>query len=313
MELTQKINFYEKRDFGEKINVTFAFLRQNFGPLAKSILFIAGPAILLIAVVAGVYQAALFNIGSETDSIEGPFGIVNEVDPFSYLAILSQGSLTSFLSIFVSALLVTVVYAYLILYIERADYHDITVAEVWERVKRHYLAILVSVFVYSVLVGLGFLLLIIPGFIALAALSFLFIIQMKEGLSLGAAFSRCFKLVSDNYLSTLGLIFVTAVLITIISMVVMLPFGLALGVPTFFSITEGNGLADSGGTLQVVLIIFQALSSLLSYLLYAILLIAVAFQYANLVEKKEAAGLLESVNTIGQTDQPAHNRDDETY
>ncbi|MGB3850095.1 MAG: hypothetical protein WA958_09025 [Tunicatimonas sp.] len=300
MELTQKINFYEKRDFGEKINVTFAFLRQNFAPLAKSILFIAGPAILLIAVVAGIYQASIMGMGAGAD-------------PFDFAEILSQSSLTSFLSIFVSALLVTVVYAYLILYTERADYDNITVAEVWERVKRHYLVVVVSTFVYSVLVGLGFLLLIIPGFIALAALSFLFIIQMKEGLSLGAAFSRCFKLVSDNYLSTLGLIFVIAVLITIISMVVMLPFGLALGVPTFFSITEGDGLADSGGTLQVVLIIFQAISSLLSYLLYAILLIAVAFQYANLVEKKEAAGLLESVNTIGQTEQPTRNRDDETY
>ena len=298
MELNQKINFYEKRDFGEKINATFAFLRQNFAPLAKSILFIAGPAILLISVVAGIYQATVMDMSTGED-------------PFDFLEILSQSSLTSFLSIFVSALLVTVVYAYLVLYVERENYDNITVAEVWERVKQHYLTIVVSVFVYSVLVMLGFMLLIIPGFIAIAALSFLFIIQMKEGLSLGAAFSRCFKLVSDNYLSTLGLIFVTSILIAIISMVVMMPFGLALGVPAFFSISQGNGLEDSEGTLQIVLILFQALSSLLSYLLYAILLIAVAFQYANLVEKKEAAGLLESVNTIGQAPRPT--RDDETY
>ncbi len=298
MELSQKINFYEKRDFGEKINVTFAFLRQNFAPLSKSILFIAGPAILLVSVVAGIYQATIMDMGTGGG-------------PFDYLEILSQSSLTSFLSIFVSALLVTVVYAYLVLYIERADHDNITVAQVWERVKQHYLVVVVSTFVYSVLVVLGFMLLIIPGFIAAAALSFLFIIQIKEGLSLGAAFSRCFKLVSDNYLSTLGLIVVMTVLITIISMVVMLPFGIALGVPAFFSLSQESGLEDTGGMMKVVWIAFQALSSLLSYLLYAILLIAVAFQYANLVEKKEAAGLLESVNTIGQTTQPT--RDDETY
>lgn len=298
MELNQKISFYEKRDFGEKINVTFAFLRQNFAPLAKSILFIAGPAILLISVVAGIYQATVMDTTLESGTVD-------------YLEILSQGSLTSFLSIFVSALLVTVVYAYLVLYIERADYDNITVAEVWERVKQHYLLVVVSTFVYSVLVVLGFMLLIIPGFIAIAALSFLFIIQVKEGLSLGAAFSRCFKLVSDNYLSTLGLIVVMTVLITIISMVVMLPFGIALGVPAFFSLTQETGPTDAEGIMKVVFIAFQALSSLLSYLLYAILLIAVAFQYANLVEKKEAAGLLESVNTIGQSERPT--RDDETY
>lgn len=298
MELNQKISFYEKRDFGEKINVTFAFLRQNFAPLAKSILFIAGPAILLISVVAGIYQATVMDTTLESGTVD-------------YLEILSQGSLTSFLSIFVSALLVTVVYAYLVLYIERADYDNITVAEVWERAKQHYLVVVVSTFVYSVLVLLGFMLLIIPGFIAIAALSFLFIIQIKEGLSLGAAFSRCFKLVSDNYLSTLGLIVVMTVLITIISMIVMLPFGIALGVPAFFSLTQETGPTDAEGIMKVVFIAFQALSSLLSYLLYAILLIAVAFQYANLVEKKEAAGLLESVHTIGQSERPA--RDDETY
>ena len=298
MELNQKINFYEKRDFGEKINVTFAFLRQNFAPLAKSILFIAGPAILLIAVVGGIYQATVMDTTLESGAVD-------------YLQIVSQGSLTSFLSIFVSALLVTVVYAYLVLYVEREDYHGITVTEVWERVKQHYLVVVVSTFVYSVLVVLGFMLLIIPGFIAIAALSFLFIIQIKEDLSLGAAFSRCFKLVSDNYLSTLGLILVMSILIGIISMVVMLPFGIALGVPAFFTLSQGAGLEDAGGMMKVLLIAFQALSSLLSYLLYAILLIAVAFQYANLVEKKEAAGLLESVNTIGQTERPKH--DDETY
>ncbi len=298
MELNQKISFYEKRDFGEKINVTFAFLRQNFAPLAKSILFIAGPAILLISVVTGVYQATIMDMSTGAET-------------FDYLEILSQSSLTSFLSIFVSALLVTVVYAYLVLYVERENYDNITVAEVWERVKQHYLVVVVSVFVYSVLVVLGFMLLIIPGFIVIAALSFLFIIQIKEGLSLGAAFSRCFKLVSDNYLSTLGLILVTSILIFIISMVVMLPFGIALGVPAFFSLSQGSGLEDAGGTMKVVLIAFQALSSLLSYLLYAVLLIAVAFQYANLVEKKEAAGLLESVNTIGQSERPT--RDDEIY
>ncbi len=298
MELNQKIEFYEKRDFGEKINVTFAFLRQNFAPLAKSILFIAGPAILLIAVVGGIYQATVMDTTLESGAVD-------------YLQIVSQGSLTSFLSIFVSALLVTVVYAYLVLYVEREDYHSITVTEVWERVKQHYLVVVVSSFVYSVLVVLGFMLLIIPGFIAIAALSFLFIIQIKEGLSLGAAFSRCFKLVSDNYLSTLGLILVMSILIGIISMVVMLPFGIALGVPAFFTLSQESGLEDAGGMMKVLLIAFQALSSLLSYLLYTILLIAVAFQYANLVEKKEAAGLLESVNTIGQTERPKH--DDETY
>ena len=139
MELNQKISFYEKRDFGEKINVTFAFLRQNFRPLAKSILFIAGPFILLVAIVSGVYQATLLNVSSTSEN-------------FDVMSIMTQSSLASFLSMFVSALLVAVVYAYLVLYVERDDYHAITVTDVWTMTKQHYLSIILSVFVYSILI-----------------------------------------------------------------------------------------------------------------------------------------------------------------
>ena len=298
METYQKINFYEKRDFGEKINVTFAFLRQNLVPLGKSILFIAGPFILLVAVVAGIYQATVFSMGADPGA-------------FDIMGLVTQGGLTSFLSIFVSALLVTVVYAYLVLYIEREDYQHITVANVWDKAKPHYLTMVLSVLVYSALMVVGFIFLFIPGLIVLAALSFLFIIQMKERISFGEAFRRCFKLVSDNYLSTLGLIIVVTILISIISMIVILPLTLALGLPAFFSISETPDLADADGVFKALFIAVQVVSSLISYLLYAILLIAVAFQYANLVEKKEAAGLLESVETIG-TKQEASG-EDETY
>lgn len=299
MELHEKISFYEKRDFGEKINATFAFIRQNFVPLSKSILFIAGPFILLVAVVAGIYQATLMGaVGTNPDA-------------FDISAVMTQGSLSSFLSLFVSALLVTVVYAYLVLYTERTDYQNITVSDVWDKAKRYYLPMVLSVFVYSVLIVFGFLLLIIPGFILLAALSLIFIIQMKEDISFGSAFGRSFKLVSDNYLSTLGLIFVMTVLVSIIGVIVTLPIGLILGVPTLFSLSGGEAFSDGEGAVKVLFIVFQVVSSLVSYLLYAILLIAVAFQYANLVEKKEAAGLMESVGSIGST--TATNEDDETY
>ena len=298
MELNQKISFYEKRDFGDKINVTFAFLRQNFIPLGKSILFIAGPFILLVAIVSGVYQATLLSVGSDPEA-------------FDFMSIMTQSSLTSFLSLFVFALVIAVVYAYLVLYVERDDYQNITVADVWNMAKQHYLSVVLSTFVYSVLMIIGFLLLFIPGFIVMAALSFLFIIQMKERISLGEAFRRCFKLVSDNYLSTLGLIFVMTILVSIISVIIVLPFTIALGVPAFFSLSSGAAMSDASGLIKVLFIVVQIISSLASHLLYAIFLIAIAFQYSNLVEKKEAAGLLESVGTIGSTKKV--DGEDETY
>ena len=70
-------------------------------------------------------------------------------------------------------------------------------------------------------------------------------------------------------------------------------------------------MSDASGLVKVLFIVIQVLSALLSYLLYVILLIAIAFQYSNLVEKKEAAGLLESVGTIGATKKT--DGEEETY
>ena len=47
------IEFQQARDFSKKINVTFEFIKQNFKPLFKSILFIAGPPMLVGSVLAG--------------------------------------------------------------------------------------------------------------------------------------------------------------------------------------------------------------------------------------------------------------------
>ncbi|MEO0331524.1 MAG: hypothetical protein AAF223_07545 [Bacteroidota bacterium] len=45
-------------------------------------------------------------------------------------------------------------------------------------------------------------------------------------------------------------------------------------------------------------------------LLSAITLVAIAFQYGNLVEKKESAGLMQDIDAIGSTKQPTSDPDE---
>ena len=55
MENFEFINFARTRDFSQKINATFAFLKQNFKPLSKSLLIIAGPSVLIsVALMSSV-------------------------------------------------------------------------------------------------------------------------------------------------------------------------------------------------------------------------------------------------------------------
>jgi hypothetical protein len=56
MENFNFIEFHQTRDFSKKMNVTFEFIRQNFKALCKSILFIAGPSVLIASMLIGSFM-----------------------------------------------------------------------------------------------------------------------------------------------------------------------------------------------------------------------------------------------------------------
>ncbi len=70
----QKIEFQRYRDFGQIINATFEFLRENFKQLAKAVIFLVGPFILLTGIFGGLYQKDLFSFTSTVTSLS-EFGI----------------------------------------------------------------------------------------------------------------------------------------------------------------------------------------------------------------------------------------------
>ena len=294
MQDTQKINLYQKRDFGEKINITFAFLRQNFQSLGQSLLFIAGPLLLIIGVISSLL----------------PMIAQNEVDVFS---VLGGGTINALLSVISGVLVVAVVYVYLDLYLQKPTLEPIGVGEVWNGVKGVFLPFLVASVVVGIVVVLGFMFLLIPGFILLAALSLIFVIMKREHLSFGDAFSRCFKLVGGNYLSTLLLIVVIVILQLIINIIVGLPAILLIGFDAYFSASGETLLQDQSLFYQLLYIIAQIVNTICSQLLSSIFWIALAFQYGNLIEKKEATGLMQDIDALGNTSRPIRDQDDETY
>jgi len=292
------MKLYQKRDFGEKINATFTFLRDNFVPLGKSLLYIAGPAVLLVGIFNALSASNLFfNDG--------------DVSPEEVLTSAGGIGIAGLLALLTVPLVIGVVYGYMSLYFEKDNLEEIQVGDVWEKVKENYLSILLSSIVTSVLVVIGFIFLIIPGFILLTAFSLIFVLLVKERISFGEAFSRCFKLVSDHYLSTLGLLLVMIILQSIVTSAFNLPLIIFTGAGAFLSASGDLDMENSSALVQALFIIFQVISTLGSQFMYAITLVAIAFQYGNLVEKKESAGLMEEVATIGQ--EKNHDTEDERY
>ena len=62
MSETLKIEYHKTRDFGKKINATIEFIKQNFKPLFKAMLFIAGPPIILGSILMAQILDNFMNI-----------------------------------------------------------------------------------------------------------------------------------------------------------------------------------------------------------------------------------------------------------
>jgi len=60
-----QIEFYKKRQFGEKLNATFTFIRENAKPYLKVQLMIAGPILLIANILVNQFAVGMFDFNGE--------------------------------------------------------------------------------------------------------------------------------------------------------------------------------------------------------------------------------------------------------
>lgn len=295
------ITLYQRRDFGEKINATINYVTQNFRSFATAILYIGGPAALLTGIASGFMQSSIFDLSNSADRNSG--------DLFAAFAGIFSGSF-AFVMIFgviAQSLISLAAYTHLKLYHARTQQAGsvgvpgqsasptITVAEVWADMQPNIGRVIIT----SLLVGLvmfgAALLLIIPGIYVGIVLSLALPVTIFEGSDFSATWSRCFQLIKEKWWSTLGLLFVMAMLVGVVSFIFTAPAAV-LG----FMI----GARLMPGVPTSIIIVAQAFATVGQYLLYSILYVGLGFQYFNLVERQEGTGLLSEIDTIGAATPP---------
>ena len=270
-----KIEFRKVRDFGGLLNVTFDYIKKNFKVLLKSNLLISAPFILLAGVFMGLYQSSMFNFAVNYDLQQ--IGI-----PF----------LLGMFFMILSYLIITIVtYSHLMVY-KQSETGVLDIDDIWQMVKKSFFMILFTGIGYTFVVGFGFIFLIIPGVYLSIALSLIFIVRLEEGLGFFDAVSRCIKLIKDNWWFTFGLIIVVGIIQGFL--------GFALYVPNYIVMifVAFTGINSESSGLNRTLYIISSIISSLGALLYVISTVAIAFQYYNLVERKEAPGLLQQIDEI---------------
>jgi hypothetical protein len=292
-----KIELRKVRDFGGLLNVIFEYIKINFKSLLKSNLLISAPAILLAGVFMGLYQSSMFNFTDYPD-----------------LALIGIPFVLSMLFIIISYLIVMVVtYSHLIVYNE-SETGVFEMEDVWLKIKQIFFMILNTEIGYFLLlflvgifpIGIGFYL-VVQGYEFFFLLmifgtvfniylginySLVFIVRIQERLKFFEALSRSKKLISGNWWFTFGLIIVVWIIQGFLGSILLMPNYIV----TFFVAFTGVDSESSG--INRTLYIISSIISSLSVLIYSISTIAIAFQYYNLVERKEAPGLLQKVENI---------------
>jgi len=178
--------------------------------------------------------------------------------------------------------------------------------DVWQVVKQDFVGAFFSYLGIAVIVGIGFFLLAIPGLYLFVALMPFFIVKVVEGTGFGATLSRCLSLTKGKWWSTFGLL----VIMMLVLFVVLLVVGTFSGMVTLGLMHGGWNPAESGKggrAIQILFIALSAIGSVLNLLFYPPMLLAIAFQYFNLVERRDGTGLYQLVNQIGQAPASVQN------
>ncbi|MBI3219613.1 MAG: hypothetical protein HYZ44_08890 [Bacteroidetes bacterium] len=297
----QKIDLRRTRDFSEKINITFEFGRQNLKPLGKALLYITGPFIVLQGLFNGLYQKEILGKGG----LRGLELFSGGSDAVMWLGITYIFILFGYVSSLI------VVYEYLRLYEARVDDRTIEVTELWNEVKGNYLPMIGSLFIMLILIFLGFILLILPGIYLAVVFSLIPPLMIIEKMGFSDALSRAFKIISEKWWSTFGLIFIMGIIVGFMALI----FSVPQAIFTFLMAMHGTDTSieiplwqDAG------MIISSVLYSTGAGLLQSLIFMSLAFQMYNLIERKEAKGLMSKLESFGKSAEPQKSTDaNETY
>ena len=287
---TSELDFRQERDFGQKISATFELLGAQWRPLGRVLLYLVLPVALVSSLAVGVGQInALNQLGSGNlgafSSLSARFGLSN---------------LLGLIGILITYTLLTAsLYEYVRLRMTLPPHEEVTPALVWPPVRSALPWLVLALVAEIVMVVAGFFLLFFPGMYLFVALTPLFAVLIMERQGFGKALSRSLSLVGGHWWATFGLLIVMTMLQGFLGIIFQIPVYIIAGFKLMhWPLPLGDGL----------LVAAQAIGTLGQVLLYTPMMLAILFQYFNLVEKKDGLGLHTLVDSIGQAPATVRNQ-----
>jgi hypothetical protein len=281
------IEFKKEREFGDVLNATFAFIGQEFKTLGKALLYYAVPVILLAGIAMGFFQSRALPYQLQNAASNNPFGYILEFLDLYLLVIV--------MTILSQTLVMTILYGYIKLYNERGK-DNFTLEDVKAEIGKNFVRMLGATLLTGLIIIVGSILCIVPGIYMGVSLSLISGAIVFEGKTVGDAFSRSFDLTKIAWWWTLLLLFVVLLIVGVLGSIVQIPMTVIGVTSAMMEITKSGG--EMPESLKTFMIVYSSISTIISTLLYTIAYTAIAFQFYNLVEKKEKPSLEEKINQI---------------
>ena len=309
---TREADFRRERDFGAKVGATFEFVTAQFRPLVKCLAYFVLPGALL----AGIGMGLLMGNFLSRMPFAGPRSRLSAMaqqsgdSSFSALSFAGIGlSAVGFLLAFL--LLSSTVYGFVRVRMNTPPAEPVRPGQVWAfvwprlgRVVGGWLLLAIIMVIGMGVVG-GALALLGPGFVVLlvfptvwvvVCLTLYFPALWMEDDGVVAAFRRSFYLIKGKWWSSLGLYLVMSMITGMLNYLFIIPFYGIIMARTMLKIPGFDS-----EILSVVAMSIYALGWILTAMLP---LVAMLFQYFNLVERKDGTGLRLLVESLGQTAAP---------
>ena len=312
---THETDFRRERDFGAKVGATFDFVAAQFRPLLKCLAYFVLPGALLAGIGMGLVMSGVMSkipLSGSSGHLGGSAGVASQYgnSPLSALSFVGIG-LSALGLLLAFLLLSSTVYGFVRVRMSTAPAEPVQPARVWAfvwprlgRVVSGWLLLGIVVFVGMGVVG-GALALLGPGFVVLlffplvwatVCLTLYFPVLWMEDGGVATAFRRSFYLMRGKWWSSLGLYLVMSMIAGTINYVFLIPFYGLLMVRTVLKVPGFDSELLSVGAMCL-----YALGWILTA---ALPLVAMLFQYFNLVERRDGTGLRLLVDSLGQTAAP---------
>lgn len=292
MTENKRIEFRQERDFGQLISASFEFIKVEFKMLMRLLFYIAGPMLvfsLLISIPSSIKTMTIIYGGS----------LVNDPNPAQLFGSFGWSVFASIFQGFAVLLFFVSVYEYIRLYEEGTT--EITVKDVWEKVKKNFWMYFGAGIIVSIMVGAGIIFLLIPGIYLAVAVSFTFMVITMERVDAGRAIGRSFDIIKGNWWSTFGYYLVNIIIQALIVYTVALP--LILLNTTFLAGYFATGAESLPFWYYIVFTLLTIVSTIITVAGSLIMYVAISFKYFSLVEEKEQIGLKRQIEKMGGEEQ----------